>query len=403
MKLISIFILFAFFFALAGQTDACTIVTAADGKNILAGNNEDNKDPNSKIWFIPAARGEHGRICWGFDPELKIAEGGMNDQGLFIDANGLAETRWQADPGKPTLPGSILDYILARCATVDEVIELFKKNNAMQLGHVKYPVADARGDAVVIEWGRGKLQFLKRNGRYLISTNFVQSNFDPSDYPCDRYKTADQILGSSKEVSIDRIRAVLAATCGGLTIATIYSTICDLKHGKVYLYNFHYFEEVVVFDLAEEMKKGRHGLDIPSLFQVKTHAAVLFDKIRIKSGKEELLKIINDKGVAAAIEQFYKFKEDQFQKIPKIDIQWGEIDSLGYLLLDEGRRSEAIAIFKLNVSENPDLWAVYDSLGEAYLKNGDIELAIENYKRSLELNSQNTNAMEILKKIGKAY
>ena len=116
-----------------------------------------------------------------------------------------------------------------------------------------------------------------------------------------------------------------------------------------------------------------------------------------------MLKIINDKGVAAAIEQFYKFKEDQFQKILKIDIQWGEIDSLGYLLLDEGRRSEAIAIFKLNVAEHPDLWAVYDSLGEAYLKNGDIELAIGNYKRSLELNPQNTNALEILKKIGKAY
>jgi len=87
-------------------------------------------------------------------------------------------------------------------------------------------------------------------------------------------------------------------------------------------------------------------------------------RFRIKSGKEELLKIINDKGVAAAIEQFYKFKGRSIPEDPQIDIQWGEIDALGYSLLDEGRRSEAIAIFKLNVSEHPDLWAVYDSLGE---------------------------------------
>lgn len=51
----------------------------------------------------------------------------MNDQGLFVDANGLAATGWQEDPGKPKLPGSILDYILAYCATVDEVVELFRR------------------------------------------------------------------------------------------------------------------------------------------------------------------------------------------------------------------------------------------------------------------------------------
>lgn len=49
LKLFAIFFLIAFVFAPAKHADACMIVTAANGKNILVGNNEDWKDPNSKI------------------------------------------------------------------------------------------------------------------------------------------------------------------------------------------------------------------------------------------------------------------------------------------------------------------------------------------------------------------
>jgi cytochrome c-type biogenesis protein CcmH/NrfG len=42
---------------------------------------------------------------------------------------------------------------------------------------------------------------------------------------------------------------------------------------------------------------------------------------------------------------------------------------------------------------------VYDSLGEAYMTNGDKERAIKNYQKAVELNPQNTNAIEMLKKL----
>ena len=41
----------------------------------------------------------------------------------------------------------------------------------------------------------------------------------------------------------------------------------------------------------------------------------------------------------------------------------------------------------------------YDSLGEAYMENGDKELAIQNYKKSIELNPANQNAVEMLKRL----
>jgi tetratricopeptide (TPR) repeat protein len=54
----------------------------------------------------------------------------------------------------------------------------------------------------------------------------------------------------------------------------------------------------------------------------------------------------------------------------------------------------------LNVELYPASWNVYDSLADGYLANGDKELAIANYKKSLEMNPKNTNAAEALKKLG---
>jgi tetratricopeptide (TPR) repeat protein len=398
MKLLMSFLLFLFVFTNMDYANACTIIMVSKGRMILVGNNEDWQNPNTKIWFYPSSDDQYGRVCWGFDEAFDFAEGGMNDQGLFIDANALDATGWKADPNKPNGPSSTVDYILARCATVEEVINLFKRYNVNLLAGGKFPVADAKGDAAVIEWGQGKLQFLKREGHYQISTNFSQSNGDPVD---ERYKIADKILRASDEVSIDLVRSALSATANEFYFPTVYSTLCDLKQKRIYLYNFHNFEEAFVIDLAKELTIGKHAFDIPSLFRVKTQAALLFDRYRIRSGKEELMKIINEKGIEEAFEQFYRFKNDQFREIRKIDIRQPEIDDLGHLLLKEGRLKEAIAIFKLNVSEHPDSWNVYESLGKAYLKDGDTELAVINYKKSLELNPDNTNALEILNGIKK--
>ena len=66
------------------------------------------------------------------------------------------------------------------------------------------------------------------------------------------------------------------------------------------------------------------------------------------------------------------------------------------------RRKEttnAIAIFKLNVDQFPESSNAYDSYAEALLANGNKEDAIINYKKSVELNPANTNAVEILKNL----
>ncbi len=76
-----------------------------------------------------------------------------------------------------------------------------------------------------------------------------------------------------------------------------------------------------------------------------------------------------------------------------------QLNALGYRLLGVKKVREAIEIFKLNVEAYPQSANVYDSLGEAYMMNGDKELAIRTYQRAVELNPQNTNAIEMLKRL----
>ena len=75
------------------------------------------------------------------------------------------------------------------------------------------------------------------------------------------------------------------------------------------------------------------------------------------------------------------------------------LNNIGYGLLQRKKVAEAIAVFKLNVELYPQSWNVYDSLGEAYMVNGEKEPAIASYKKSLELNPGNANGAAMLKKL----
>jgi CubicO group peptidase (beta-lactamase class C family) len=114
---------------------------------------------------------------------------------------------------------------------------------------------------------------------------------------------------------------------------------------------------------------------------------------------EVLNKTIGEKGIEAGVAQYREFKTKQAKVY---DFREPELNRLGYLLLQQKKVKEAIEIFKLNVEAYPQGFNTYDSLAEAYLSNGDKELAIQNYKKSLELNAQNASATAALKRLESA-
>lgn len=107
-----------------------------------------------------------------------------------------------------------------------------------------------------------------------------------------------------------------------------------------------------------------------------------------------LIKMLKD-GIPKAKEYYASIKNDT-----NYIFNEDEMNGVGYLLLKLNKPKEAITFFKLNVESFPDSWNVYDSLGEAYMSIGENALAIQSYRKSIELNLENTYGKEQLKKLG---
>jgi D-alanyl-D-alanine-carboxypeptidase/D-alanyl-D-alanine-endopeptidase len=115
-----------------------------------------------------------------------------------------------------------------------------------------------------------------------------------------------------------------------------------------------------------------------------------------KSALAEIQQILDTEGAAAALQTAEVLKNDK----ENYEFDEGEINTLGYIYLQTGKTAEALAVFKINVDAFPASFNVYDSYGEALKQDGQKEAAIENYKKSLEINPGNTNAIDMLAKMG---
>ncbi len=76
-----------------------------------------------------------------------------------------------------------------------------------------------------------------------------------------------------------------------------------------------------------------------------------------------------------------------------------ELNGLGYDLLNDGHRLEGLQALKFNTFLYPNSWNVYDSYGEALAKNGKKEEAIAMYKKSIEMNPGNRGGKEALQRL----
>jgi imidazolonepropionase-like amidohydrolase len=109
-----------------------------------------------------------------------------------------------------------------------------------------------------------------------------------------------------------------------------------------------------------------------------------------------LFDTIQQKGIQAAVEQYHQFAASQQNSYVFSE---NELVKLGYQLLRTKKVRDAIEIFKLSVEAYPQSYNTYDSLAEAYMDQGDRDLAIQNYRKSLDLNPANTNAVRMLEKL----
>ena len=69
----------------------------------------------------------------------------------------------------------------------------------------------------------------------------------------------------------------------------------------------------------------------------------------------------------------------------KAEAPEGTMNQLGYSHLQAGRTEDAIRLFRLNTLAYPASANTYDSLADAYLANGQNELALRMSEKAIEL------------------
>ncbi len=115
-----------------------------------------------------------------------------------------------------------------------------------------------------------------------------------------------------------------------------------------------------------------------------------------KSLASSYFEVVTKEGIKNGTTYFKKYKSSD-----EYILHEAEMNTIGYIFLKENKIEEAIKTFEINVEAFPDSGNVYDSLGEAYMINGDKELAIKNYNKSLEIDPKNENAVKMLVKLKK--
>jgi tetratricopeptide (TPR) repeat protein len=121
--------------------------------------------------------------------------------------------------------------------------------------------------------------------------------------------------------------------------------------------------------------------------------------------------VLNKKGPEAALKYFKEIVHDwnvhteeprvtafTFPISAKYNGEGG-LNTRGYNLMRENKLDEARALFELNVNLFPNSFNAWDSYGECLMNMGEIPNAIKSYAKSLELNPDNQNAADAIRRL----
>ncbi|MFX0004232.1 MAG: hypothetical protein ACFE9C_08935 [Candidatus Hodarchaeota archaeon] len=276
--------------------NSCTIFSVNYSNKVFFCNNEDNPLPGAYMWLSPSQEittpngriNTYGGVGFGFnynnEPGDGYVQGGMNDQGLCLDANGLPEIPMNPHPEREPIYMSGFAQILMECRNVSDVIDWYLSHYLGSSSGCQIHAADASGDAVVVSVGpEGEFNFTRKvNSHYLVSTNFNLVNYAHGYYPCIRYTTACNMLDditSEENLTVNACRDILDAVHQENEDATTkYSNIFDPVNLNCYLFYNHDFNQNFTFNLLEELASVHRGGE-----NVKEENGLYFKEIRISS------------------------------------------------------------------------------------------------------------------------
>ena len=142
-----------------------------------------------------------------------------------------------------------------------------------------------------------------------------------------------------------------------------------------------------------------HG-DFLTVTDLEAKRTFLREQQQAVAGKKpafrEFEKLREQSGLAAALKGMRRLRRKQPGEYFFLEGEW---NALGYSLLGEDKAADAVQVLALMVELFPKSFNAYDSLAEACAAAGEVKRAIENYEKSLQLNPENTGALEKIKRL----
>lgn len=290
-RILSIALIFIFVRAFS-----CTIFSSIDKNgHVWTGNNEDYLFTfNTFVKVFARTDTTFGFICFANSslPEEYI-QGGINEAGLFYDGNSVPPSIYKDYEKKKDFPGGerkMIEYMLKKCATVEQVFQLFStyRLNGNETGQIH--LADKNGTFGIIT--ADSMWITKNN--FQISTNFNLCHSNHDNITCWRYPIVEQAL-KNKEVNLNTFKEICNQTSQQKGASTIYSNIQDLTTGEIWLFYGMDYAKSVHLEIKNLINKKDSSFYMRDLFKENSLVKAYIEYL--KNGQVAALDLIKSSNI----------------------------------------------------------------------------------------------------------
>jgi hypothetical protein len=242
------------------------------GGKTMVGSNYDAYYLTSKIWFENRINGGYGAVFVGARAEGNngiLPQSGMNDEGLTFSRlaaptpnNELLETT-----SKEVITNHVSYFkdILHKCKTIEDVTNYIAQNGYGFFSNEVCIYVEKSGKYLIVE---PDTLTTGNDAKYVLS-NFCPSSTDHSTIKQIRYLNGVAFLKNKIDTSIAFCTALsdtMHVCRNKMGDGTLLTLIRDLNEKLIYLNFYHDYQHQVKFNLKDELAKGDHVLEIPTLF-----------------------------------------------------------------------------------------------------------------------------------------
>jgi hypothetical protein len=178
---------------------------------------------------------------------------GMNEAGLVVGMAAVPHSQDETDLSRPSIDSlGVMRELLDYADTVPEALEIMSRYTIDFGGGppIHYLIADANGEAALVEYGRGAMNVIPNESPWHLATNFLleSASGDPRD-TCWRYQTlAEKLTSASGRLSGNSAMDLLQDVSQEGTTGTQWSAVYILSTGLLHLAMGREYQTIHHFD-----------------------------------------------------------------------------------------------------------------------------------------------------------